>query len=105
MAITNKELLAKLDIIEKTVCFEDFEQIKADLREIKEILLDPEDGLVVRINKNTYWRKNLTEGENNYDKTKEDVKELNGFKSNVTKAMWVMYTAVTGLIIKLVWGD
>ena len=102
---TNKDLLEKLDTIQEKVCNQDLEQIKDDLKEIKEILLDPEDGLVVRINKNTFWRKTLTEGDTNFDVIKDDVKELKSFKSNVTKALWIVYTAVSGLIIKLIWGD
>ena len=102
---TNKDLLEKLDTIQEKVCNQDLEQIKEDLKEIKEILLDPEDGLVVRINKNTYWRKTMTESDMNFDVIKDDVKELNNFKNNVTKALWIIYTAVSGLILKLIWGD
>ena len=75
------------------------------MKEIKEILLDPEDGVIVRVNKNTYWRKTITEGDINFDSIKDDVKDLNSFKSNVTKALWVVYTTVMGVIIKLIWGD
>ena len=99
------DLLEKLDTITEKVCNQDIEQIKSDLKEIKEVLLDPEDGLVVRINKNTYWRKTMTESDMNFDVIKDDVKELNNFKNNVTKALWIIYTAVSGLIIKLIWGD
>ena len=102
---TNKDLLKKLDTISEKVCNQDIEQIKSDLKEIKEVLLDPEDGLVVRINKNTYWRKTMTESDMNFDVIKDDVKELNNFKNNVTKALWILYTAVSGLILKLIWGD
>ena len=102
---TNKDLLEKLDTIQEKVCNQDIEQIKGDLNEIKEILLDPEDGLVVRINKNTYWRKTLTESDMNFDVIKDDVRELNSFKANVTKALWIIYATVSGLIIKLIWGD
>jgi len=102
---TNKDLLEKLDTITEKVCNQDIEQIKSDLKEIKEVLLDPEDGLVVRINKNTYWRKTMTESDMNFDVIKDDVKELNNFKNNVTKALWIIYTAVSGLIFKLIWGD
>ena len=102
---TNKDLLKKLDTISEKVCNQDIEQIKSDLKDIKEVLLDPEDGLVVRINKNTYWRKTMTESDMNFDVIKDDVKELNNFKNNVTKALWILYTAVSGLILKLIWGD
>ena len=91
-----------IDIIEKLECMEirlpngELEQIQNDLKDIKEILLDPEDGLVVRVNKNTYWRKQVDV---------DDIKELKNFKSTVTKALWVVYAAVIGLISKILWGD
>ena len=91
-----------IDIIEKLECMEvrlpngELQQIQNDISDIKEILLDPEDGLVVRVNKNTYWRKQVDV---------DDIKELKNFKSTVTKALWVVYAAVIGLISKILWGD
>jgi len=91
-----------IDIIEKLECMEarlpngELEQIQEDLKDIKEILLDPEDGLVVRVNKNTYWRRQVNP---------DDIKDLKSFKSTVTQAIWVVYVAVIGLISKIIWGD
>ena len=91
-----------IDIIEKLECMEvrlpngELEQIQNDLKDIKEILLDPEDGLGVRVNKNTYWRKQVDV---------DDIKELKNFKSTVTRALWIVYVAVIGLISKIIWGD
>ena len=102
---TNKDILKKLDCVETKLMNGELEEIHQTVKEIKEVLLDPEDGLIVRVNKNTYWRKALTESETNFDSVKDDVKDLNSFKNNVTKAMWIIYTAVSGLIIKLIWGD
>ena len=45
MNITNKQLHEEMIVM------------KQDKREIKKRLLDPEDGVVVRINKNTSFRK------------------------------------------------
>ena len=45
MNITNKQLHEEMIVM------------KQDIREIKKRLLDPEDGVVVRINKNTSFRK------------------------------------------------
>ena len=50
----------------------------------------------VTVNKNTYWRKQVDV---------DDIKELKSFKSTVTKALWVVYAAVIGLISKILWGD
>ena len=102
---TNKEIIKKLSEIEDKLPNGELEEMHEMMIEIKEILLDPEDGIIVRVNKNTYWRKTITEGDVSFDSIKDDVKDLNSFKSNVTKALWVVYTTIMGVIIKLIWGD
>ena len=102
---TNKEIIKKLSEIEDKLPNGELEEMHEMMKEIKEILLDPEDGVIVRVNKNTYWRKTLTEGDVSFDTMRDDVKDLNSFKNNVTKALWISYTAITGVIIKLIWGD
>ena len=102
---TNKEIIKKLSDIEDKLPNGELEEMHEMMKEIKEILLDPEDGIIVRVNKNTYWRKTITEGDVSFDSIKDDVKDLNSFKSNVTKALWVVYTTIMGVIIKLIWGD
>ncbi len=93
---TNTDIIEKLECMEVRLPNGELQQIQEDIRDIKEILLDPEDGLVVRVNKNTYWRKQVDV---------DDIKELKNFKSTVTKALWVVYAAVIGLISKIIWGD
>ena len=93
---TNTEIIEKLKDMEERLPNGEHKEIQEDLRDIKEILLDPEDGLVVRVNKNTYWRKQVDV---------DDIKELKSFKSTITQAMWVVYVAVIGLISKIIWGD
>ena len=102
---TNKEIIKKLGEIEDKLPNGELEEMHNMMKEIKEILLDPEDGIIVRVNKNTYWRKTLTEGDISFNSVRDDVKDLNSFKNNVTKALWISYTAITGVIIKLIWGD
>ena len=102
---TNKEIIKKLSEIEDKLPNGELSEMHETIKEIKEILLDPEDGVIVRVNKNTYWRKTITEGDVSFDSIKDDVKDLNSFKSNVTKALWVVYTTIMGVIIKLIWGD
>ena len=93
---TNTEIIEKLKDMESRLPNGELKEIQEDLRDIKEILLDPEDGLVVRVNKNTYWRKQINP---------DDIKELQVFKSSVTRALWMVYAAVVGLISKIIWGD
>ena len=92
MAITNKEIIEKLDCLEARVSGNELQEIHQAVNEIKEILLDPEDGLIVRVNKNTYWRKQINI---------QDIEELKNFKQNVTHALWGVYTLVLGIIAKI----
>ena len=53
---TNKDIIEKLECVESRLTNGELEEIHQTVKEIKEVLLDPEDGLIVRVNKNTFWR-------------------------------------------------
>ena len=91
--ITNKHLSDRLDCIEKRLPNGELKEMHGMIKEIKEILLDPEDGIIVRVNKNTYWRKELDA---------DEFKALLRWKQSVTHAMWMIYSAVIGIIVKLI---
>ena len=93
MAITNKEIIKKLECVEDKLMGGELEEIHQTVKEIKEILLDPEDGIIVRVNKNTYWRKQINI---------QEIEELKSFKKNVTHALWGIYTIVIGVIAKII---
>ncbi len=90
---TNKDIIERLNCIEQNVSAGQLDEISQTVREIKEILLDPEDGLIVRVNKNTYWRRQIDI---------QDIQELKSFKQNVTHALWGIYTIMLGVVTKLV---
>ena len=90
---TNKEIIKKLDCVEAKLMGGELEEIHQTVKEIKEILLDPEDGIIVRVNKNTYWRKELDA---------DEFKALLRWKQTITHAMWISYTALMGIILKLI---
>ncbi len=90
---TNKEIIKKLECVEDKLMGGELEEIHQTVKEIKEILLDPEDGIIVRVNKNTYWRKQINI---------QEIEELKSFKKNVTTALWGIYTVVVGIIAKLI---
>ena len=93
---TNKDILKKLDCVENKLMSGELEEIHETVKEIKEVLLDREDGIIVRVNKNTYWRKQINI---------QDIEELKNFKSNVTHALWGVYTLVLGVIAKLIFWE
>ena len=90
---SNKDIIEKLECVESRLTNGELEEIHQTVKEIKEILLDPEDGLIVRVNKNTYWRKQINI---------QDIEELKNFKQNVTHALWGIYSIVLGVIAKLI---
>ena len=93
---TNNEIIKKLECVEEKLLGGELEEIHTTVKEIKEVLLDPEDGLIVRVNKNTYWRRQIDT---------RDINELKTFKQNVSTALWGIYTLVLGLISKVVFWD
>ena len=90
---TNKQIVERLNCIEARLPNGELEEIHNNVKEIKEVLLDPEDGIIVRVNKNTYWRKELDA---------DEFKALLRWKQSVTHAMWLVYSAVLGILVKLI---
>ena len=90
---TNKQIVERLNCIEARLPNGELEEIHSNVKEIKEVLLDPEDGIIVRVNKNTYWRKELDA---------DEFKALLRWKQSVTHALWMVYSAVIGILVKLI---
>ena len=90
---TNKDIIEKLDCVEARLTNGELEEIHQTVKEIKEVLLDPEDGLIVRVNKNTFWRKEIDA---------DEFKALIRWKQTINSAIYVVYTALVGIILKLI---
>ena len=90
---TNKDIIEKLQCVESRLTNGELEEIHSTVKEIKEVLLDPEDGLIVRVNKNTFWRKEIDA---------DEFKALIRWKQTINSALYVVYTAVVGIILKLI---
>ena len=90
---TNKDIIQKLECVETKLMSGELEEIHETVKEIKEVLLDPEDGIIVRVNKNTFWRKEIDA---------DEFKALIRWKQTINSALYVVYTAVVGIILKLI---
>ena len=90
---TNKDILQRLESIESKLPNGELEEMHEMIKEIKEILLDPEDGIIVRVNKNTFWRKEIDA---------DEFKALIRWKQTGNSAIYVVYTALVGIILKLI---
>ena len=92
-SITNKHIVERLECIEKRMPNGELKEMHENIKEIKQILLDPEDGIIVRVNKNTYWRRELDA---------DEFIALVRWKQAMTHAMWVLYSAVLGILVKII---
>ena len=80
------------------------EQLHEDLKAMEKQLLDPEDGIVVRVNKNTDFRKKKEQDDRFHAKLIDEHKELMSWKSTITKIVWILFSSVAGIIVMMLSG-
>ena len=90
-----KSMKNKLPNGELVAMASDMKAMKEDVHDLKYTLLNPEDGVIVKTNQNTYFRKSVQE-------KVEKIDELVTWKDTVTKALWILFTALIGIVAKLV---
>ena len=119
MAITNKEILEEIEFLKKKMPNGEFallkksvedlhggqETLRSSIRELKKQLLDPDDGVVVRVNRNSEFRKGLKDCVESFGNIEDSVEDIISWKNNVSKALWILFTAVVGLLVHLVMGS
>ena len=76
-------------------------EMKSDVSEMKKRLLDPETGVVVRLNQHTQYIEEKKNLEDYYDEIIDQHKELLSWKNTMTKAMWIVFTALVGILTKM----
>lgn len=106
-AVRNGELTSiKLQL--KSIC-QDQSDIKDDVAMIKKKILNPEGGVVVKVNKNAEDIKELIGYTKGFLKKCEgmeaEVEECKKFKNGAHKALWIVYTAIMGIVAKLIFFD
>jgi len=72
-----------------------------DLSEMKKTLLNPDNGVIVRVNKNTEFRIEQEEKERDFDKLFREHYQLMTFKSNITRFLWLVLSTITASIVML----
>ena len=90
-----KSMKSKLPNGELIAMASDMKEMKEDISDLKFTLLNPEDGVIVKSNQNTYFRKSVQ------DKV-EKIDDLVAWKDTVTKALWILFTALVGVVVKLI---
>ena len=71
------------------------EELQVELKKFTKSLYNPDDGLKVRINKNSEYIAALKE-----EKTLETVRIVDKFRDNYSRLLWALYAMLLGLIFK-----
>jgi len=72
-----------------------------DIHDMKKIIMDPENGLIVKVNKNTDYRNMLEFQENDNSNILEEHQDLVKFKTNATKILWLIITTIISILAKI----
>jgi len=115
VAITNKEILEQIEILkgkmpngELTLLKKSVEDLQVDnkelrdtIRELRRQLLDPDKGVVIRVNRNSEFRREREDSQEKLSTLYEQVHQMISWKDSITKILWVVGTALVGLVIKV----
>jgi len=80
---------------------EDVKDLKEDMSELKYTLLNPDNGVIVKTNKNSEFRTKMEAGDKEFLMKMTEVEELKRWKEGVTKALWILFTGLAAVIIRL----
>ena len=118
MAVTNKEILEQIEelrgklpngqltLLKKSVedLQVDHRELRDTIRELKKQLLDPDKGVVVRVNKNSEFRREREDSSEKLSTLFEQVSNMIQWKNSISKILWILFTAIIGLVIKVLWN-
>ena len=118
MAVTNKEILEQIEelrgklpngqltLLKKSVedLQLDHKELRDSIRDLKKSLLDPDNGVVVRVNKNSEFRREREDSSEKLSTLFEQVSNMIQWKNSISKILWILFTAIIGLVIKVLWN-
>lgn len=79
--------------------------MKKDLSDLKKKLLDPDDGVIIKVNENTKFRESQEEDEKTFREMLMEHSELVKWKGTVTKTIWIIFSALVGILTKMFFLD
>ncbi len=96
----------ELEVIKKSIqsLSEDQKTIKEDLEYFKKRLFNPDDGVIVRINKNSDSISRSEDILDDIPEIRNKVDNMEKWKDSVSKALWIVYTSLVGIIISLIFA-
>lgn len=78
--------------------------IKDDMSDIKRKLLDPDDGVIVKVNENTKFRMQEQDRYDDYMQFNIDIQEMKTWKKGVNQALWILFGALIAVAAKVIFG-
>ena len=96
----------ELEVIKRSIqsLSEDQKSIKEDLEYFKKRLFNPDDGVIVRINKNTDAIMRNEEMIEEIPQLKNRIDNMENWQSGVNKALWFVFTTIGGIIIAMIFA-
>lgn len=80
---------------------ETISEMKEDISELKYTLLNPEDGVIVKVNKNTEFRKEREGKIHLMENHVKDIEEIKSWKSTVTRVLWLLFAAIATVVVRI----
>jgi hypothetical protein len=80
-------------------------ELKKDISDLKRKLLDPDDGVIVKVNENTKFREEQEKEEKEFKAMMLEHAELVKWKGTVTKTIWIIFSALVGIFAKMFFLD
>ena len=95
-----------MEVIKRSIqsLSEDQKSIKEDLEYFKKRLFNPDDGVIVRINKNTDAIMRNEEMIEEIPQMKNRMDNLENWQNGVNKALWFVFTTIGGIIIAMIFA-
>ena len=81
---------------------EDVKDMKEDMSELKYTLLNPEDGVIVKTNQNSAFRRKLEANDPDFQDKVRQIDEINRWKDGVNKALWIIFALISAIILRLI---
>ena len=77
-------------------------EIKEDISELKYTLLNPDDGVIVKTNQNTSFRREMQRNEKDFQLQMQEVESLKRWRDGVNKALWIIFGLIAALGLNII---
>lgn len=103
----------QLHAVEQSAIREDLTNLTETVKNLDHRLMNPDDGIVVETKKNSWYRRNtdakFSSDDEHFDSIDEQmlkhdkmIENLNNWKDTASKALWILFGTIAGLVIKMI---